>query len=69
MNPEKLKQILETEIKRHTEEIKKHKELFKLRGSKKEKFKIHKHFHKRFQTKNIAKQLGYEFYECCGRVK
>jgi biotin synthase-like enzyme len=69
MDKSKVKQILESEINRHTREIEEHKKLFKYTGSKKQKRKMEKHFHKRFQTINIAKQLGFKFCECCGGLK
>jgi len=69
MNEEKIKQILEREIKRHTDEIERHRELFEKRRSKKEKNKSIKHFHKRFQTIKIADKLGYRVCPCCGRLE
>ena len=68
MDKQKLKQIFEREIKRHTNEIAEHKKNYELRGSKQQKEKMIKHFHKRFQTVLLAKQLGFEFCGCCGTL-
>lgn len=58
MEKQKIIKIFEKEIKRHKFEIGKHKS----------KIKIRKHHHKLFQTKLLAKQLGLEFCECCGKL-
>ena len=69
INQSQIKQILESEIKRHKSETKRHKFLYEKTTSKKEKEKATKHFHKLFQTKLIAKELGLEFCEYCGSLK
>ena len=69
MNNQKLKNIFEKEIRRHTKEIKEHKELAKNTKSKQQQRKADKHFHKLFQTKLLAKQLGLDFCECCGALR
>lgn len=69
MENQKIKNIFEKEIKRHTEEIEKHKELAGMTHSKKQTIKVEKHFHKLFQTKLLAKQLGLEFCEYCGALR
>jgi len=69
MDKQQLKNILEKEIKFHSEEIKEHKRLAELRISKKQKLKAIKHYHKRFQTIKIAKALGFKFCEWCGGLE
>ena len=69
MENQQIKNILEKEIRRHTKEIKEHKRLFEMRNSKEQRRKITKHFHKLFQTKLLANQLGFKFCECCGALK
>ena len=69
MDNQKIKQIFESEIKRHSEGIKEHKELGEKTGSKRQWDKMMKHIHKLFQTKLLAKELGFNFCECCGRIK
>ena len=68
MDSKKLKEIFEREIKRHIEGIEEHKKLAK-NGSKKQKRKQMKHFHKLYQTKLLAEQLGLNFCECCGGLR
>ncbi len=63
----KIKNILEKEIKKHqSKEIlyKKTEDQFKSH-----KLKRIKHMHKRHKTINIAKKLGFRFCECCGGLK
>ncbi len=69
MNRYDIKRILEKEIERHTGEIAKHKLVAVLRKSKAQRDKATKHFHKKFQTILIAKQMGFEVCECCGNLK
>ena len=69
MNNQQIKQILESEIRRHKLEIKRHKDLYEIRTSKKEKNKAIKHFHKLFQTRLIAEELGFEVCDCCGGLR
>jgi len=69
MNKSQIKQILESEIRRHKSEIKRHKDLYEKIISKKEKNKATKHFHKLFQTRLIAEKLGFEVCEYCGSLK
>jgi len=65
-----IKRILENEIERHTFEITKHKTMDLVGcGSKKQREKITKHSHKKFQTIFLAKEMGFEVCECCGRLK
>ena len=67
---EKLKQILQNEIKRHSREIERHLELSDSRGgSKKQKRKARKHCHKRDQVILIAEKMEFDFCECCGRLR
>jgi len=64
-----VKRILEDEIERHNSEITKHKAMDYIRdGSKRQREKATKHFHKKFQTIKIAKSMGFEFCECCGNL-
>lgn len=65
----KLKEILEQEIKYHRLGEKQHYTLAKARNSKLEMKKHIKHKHKLFQTIKIAKLLGFEFCECCGGLR
>ena len=64
-----IKQILQSEIRRHQKEAERHKDLVKKTGSKKQKRKAIKHAHKKFQTILIAKRLGFDFCEKCGGIK
>jgi len=66
MDKQLIKKILEREINRHTDEITEHKNKYIKTNSKKQKEKMDKHFHKRFQTILIAKKLGFTFCEGCG---
>ena len=68
MNEQKIKEIFEREIKRHIEGIKEHKELVRNK-SKKQRDKQMKHFHKLFQTKLLAEQIGLKFCDCCGVLR
>lgn len=69
MNKEKIKQILQQEIKFHNKEMEKHDGLYKKRKSKRQKEKFMKHLHKRYQTVNIAKKMGFEYCSCCGCLR
>ena len=69
MNKEEVKRILQSEIRRHYKEIERHGQLFKQTKSKQQKRKLKKHFDKKFQTINIAKELGFEYCEYCGALK
>jgi hypothetical protein len=64
-----LKQILESEIERHTKGIEEHKELAERTGSRRQREKMEKHFHKRFQTIYLAKLMGFVVCEGCGGLK
>ena len=64
-----IKQILQEEINYHNKEFGKHKELAQKTGSKNQKQKALKHYHKRFQTVKIARELGFNFCSCCGNLK
>ena len=68
METQKIKQIFEREIKRHSKEIDRHREMYEIRNSKQQLKKMQKHFHKRFQTILLAKNLGFTFCECCGTL-
>ena len=68
MDKQTIKKILEREIERHTDEITEHKNKYIKSNSKKQREKMDKHFHKRFQTILIAKKLGFTFCECCGTL-
>jgi len=69
MNEEKIKQILQKEINYHNNEINKHSDIFIIKGSKKQKRKMRKHFHKRYQTVKIANMLGFKYCSNCGSLK
>ncbi len=69
MDKQQIKNILEKEIKFHSREIGEHKRLAEIRISKTQKLKAIKHFHKKFQTIKIAKELGFEFCEKCGGLR
>ena len=69
MDNQKIRNIFEIEIKRHIEELVEHKRLAEQNKSKAQKNKATKHFHKLFQTKLLAKQLGLNFCECCGTLR
>jgi hypothetical protein len=64
-----LKYILESEIERHNKGIEEHKELANLRDSKRQRVKMQKHFHKKFQTIYLAKLMGFQYCESCGGLK
>ncbi len=66
---EQIRNILQNEIKYHSEEMTKHYELSISRPSKKEARKVRKHFHKRFQTIKIANKLGLKLCKYCGSLK
>ena len=66
---DKIKQILQQEINYHQEEMIKHRQQEDLTGSIKQKQKKRKHFHKKYQTIKIAKELGYDFCQECGSLK
>jgi len=68
MDKQKVKQIFEREIERHSKEIERHKEMYEIRNSKKQLKKMQKHFHKKFQTILLAKEMGFNFCECCGSL-
>ena len=69
MNRDDIKRILMKEIERHTVEIAEHKLAAVLRNSRTQREKANKHFHKKFQTILLAKQLGFEVCECCGNLR
>jgi len=64
-----IKQILQSEIRRHSKETERHRDLANKTGSKKQKQKAIKHSHKKHQTIRIAERLAFEFCEGCGRLK
>jgi len=69
MDNHKIKNILKREVERHGREARRHKELSKQRVSKKQENKAKKHFHKRFQTKLIAEEMGFDTSEWDNIVK
>jgi hypothetical protein len=68
MNKLVVMNILQREIDFHGKEIGEHKKLFLESESKTQKKKYIKHVHKRFQSVKIAKELGFDFCECCERL-
>ena len=64
-----MKQILQREIKYHNKGMEEHSKLFKKTRSKKQKEKVKKHFHKKYQTIKIAKLIGFEYCSNCGSLK
>jgi excinuclease UvrABC helicase subunit UvrB len=62
-----IKDILQKEFERHTQEMTQHRKQFEENKSKKQKDKMIKHLHKRFEVGYIAKQLGFKVCEC-GRI-
>ncbi len=53
----------------HKRERAKHSHLAEENGSKKQKEKARKHFHKKYQTIKIANLLGFEVCEECGGLR
>jgi len=67
MNRDDIKRILMKEIKRHDDEITRHKIIGC--GSRTQRDNITKHFHKKFQTKLIARLMGFKVCDCCGNFE
>ena len=63
-----IKDILQREFTRHTQEMEQHERQFEENKSKKQKDKYVKHMHKRYQTGCIAKLMGFNICEHCGRI-
>lgn len=67
--PIDIQKVLQKEYERHTQEFERHQSNFKLSNSKKQREKRTKHFHKRFQTEQIAKLLGIELKRKLNQVE
>ncbi len=68
MNKHDIIKILESEYKRHSQEIENCKRLLENKESTKQKNELVKHYNKRNQTKKIVELLGWKVCEECGGV-